>query len=144
METQGKLNYLRIAPRKVRMVADMIRGRKASEAKGLLNFTLKRGARPVLKLLDSVMANAKNNLEIDKPEDLYIVKITVDEGPKLKRWRARARGRAMQIQKKTSHITLVLGSKVQEKDGNKEVKKAVVKTSPKKVSAKTKTKKTKK
>ena len=107
-EIKAELNYLRIAPRKVRLAADMIRGKKAGEAKALLAFSIKKAARPLRKLLESAMANAKNDFNIEKPDELIIVKLTVDEGPKLKRWRARARGRAMQIQKKTSHITLVL------------------------------------
>ncbi len=116
MEITAKLNYLRIAPRKVRLVADMVRGKQAIEAKALLSFSLKRGARAVKKLLDSAIANAKNNFEIENEEDLFIAKIMVDEGPKLKRWRARARGRAMQIQKKTSHITLILDTKEKKKN----------------------------
>lgn len=107
MRVTAKLNYLRIAPRKVRLVADLIRGKKVSEAKSLLDFSLKRGAEPLQKLLASAVANAKNNFQLEE-EMLYISKITVDEGPKLKRWRARARGRAAEIQKKTSHISLVL------------------------------------
>ncbi len=111
MEIKAQINYLRIAPRKVRLVADMIRGKKAVEVQTLLGFSLKRGARALKKLLESALANAKNNFEIEDLENLYIKTITVDEGPKLKRWRARSRGRAMQIQKKTSHITLTLDKK---------------------------------
>lgn len=104
MQVKAKLNYLRIAPRKVRLVADMIRRKKIEEAQAILNFTIKRASQPLLKLLNSAIANAKN---IDS-KNLYISKITVNEGPKLKRWRAGARGRAFPIQKKTSHITLIL------------------------------------
>lgn len=111
MEIKAQLNYLRIAPRKVRLLADMIRGKSAGEAKALLSFSIKRGAGPLKKLLDCAMANAKNNFNIANPEGLLISKLIVDEGPKLKRWRARARGRAMQIQKKTSHITIELKMK---------------------------------
>lgn len=102
----AKLCYLRTAPRKVRLVADLVRGKKVEEAETILKFTIKRGAEPLLKLLKQAMANAKNN-QIE-PSTLYISKIVVDEGPKLKRWRARSKGRAFEIQKKTSHITLVL------------------------------------
>lgn len=108
-EVTAKLNYLRIAPRKVRLVADMLKQKKVAEAKALLRFNLKKGARPIAKLLNSAVANAKNNFNL-KEDDLRVAKITVDEGPKLKRWRPRSRGRAMEIQKKTSHITLVLES----------------------------------
>ncbi|MDP2909466.1 MAG: 50S ribosomal protein L22 [bacterium] len=106
-ESKAKLSYLRIAPRKVRLVADMVRGKKVGEAGNILNFAVKRGAGPVLKLLHSAIANAENNLHLNK-DNLYISKITVDEGPKFKRVMPRARGSASPIQKKTSHITIVL------------------------------------
>jgi len=109
-EITAQLNYLRIAPRKTRLVADLIRGKNVKEAKRLLGFCLKRGAGPIKKLLDSAIANAKNNFNIENVDD-YRVVVKVDEGPKLKRWRSRARGRAMEIQKKTSHTTLVLRKK---------------------------------
>lgn len=107
MKAKAKLNYLRIAPRKVRLVADSIRGKSVEEAKNLLTFSTKKPTKSIQKLLSSAVSNATNNLEMDK-NSLYISKITVDEGPKLKRWRPRARGRADVIQKKTSHVTLVL------------------------------------
>jgi len=106
-EIKAKLKYLRIAPRKVRLVADLIRGRKAEEAAVILKFIAKRAAKPISKLLHSALANAENNFQA-KAEKLYISKITVDEAPKMKRWRARSRGRSMQIQKKSSHITIIL------------------------------------
>jgi len=107
MAVVAKLRYLRIAPRKVRLVADLIRGKRIEEARNILNFTIKKAAPPLLKLLRSATANAKNNFQLDE-SNLYIAKILVDEGPKYKRWRARARGRAEEIQKKTSHVTVVL------------------------------------
>jgi len=106
MPVTARLRYLRIAPRKVRLVADLIRGKSVEEAQTVLSFTTKKAAQTLLKLLNSAIANAKN-LELD-PANLYIAKILVDEGPKYKRWIARARGRADQIQKKTSHVTIVL------------------------------------
>lgn len=106
----AKLNYLKIAPRKVRMVADLIRGKSVEEAGAILNFTIKGAAKPMGKLLASAVANAKHNFQLDAI-NLYISKITVDEGPKQKRWRARARGRAAAIQKKSSHITIILDEK---------------------------------
>ncbi len=129
MLTSAKLRYLRIAPRKVRLVGDSIRGKKTEEAKDILKFTLKKGADPFLKLLNSAVANARINFQAD-PENLYISQILVDEGPKYKRWRPRARGQAYPIQKKTSHITIVLaeiekGKKkeiVLEKETKKEIK----------------------
>ena len=107
MEIKAKLRYLRIAPRKVRLVADQIRGKTTEEAQAILNFSIKKAALPLLKLLKSAVANAKNNLELEE-SNLYISKISVDEGPELKRWRARSRGQAFEIQKKTSHVNLVL------------------------------------
>ncbi len=107
MQVMAKLNYLRMAPRKVRLVADLIRRKKIAEARAILSFTVKNGSKPLQKLLLSAVANAKNNFQLD-PENLYISKITVDEGPKLKRWMPRARGQAYEIQKKTSHITIIL------------------------------------
>jgi len=107
MKVKVKLRYLRIAPRKVRLVADLIRGKKVVEAKNILDFSIQKSAKPLRKLLDSAQANAQHNFQLD-PDTLQISEIKVDEGPKLKRWRARARGRASEIQKKTSHITLVL------------------------------------
>jgi large subunit ribosomal protein L22 len=103
----AKLNYLRIAPRKVRLVTDQIRGKSAEEAQAILNFTVKRATKSLMKLLNQALASAHNNLQLD-PSNLYISKITVDEGPKYKRWMPRARGRVSEIQKKSSHITLVL------------------------------------
>jgi len=107
MNIAAKLKYLRIAPRKVRLVADLIQNKPVSQAKAILNFQVKKAVKPLLKLLNSAIVNAKNNFQLGETQ-LYISKITVDEGPKLKRWRARARGQAAEIQKKTSHINLVL------------------------------------
>ncbi len=117
MKVDAKLNYLRISPRKVRLVADLIRGRKVSEAKGRLQFTTKKATKPVGKLLDSAIANAEHNFDLDE-NNLYISEITVDQGPTLKRWRPRARGATNQIQKKTSHVTIVL----EELEPGKEIK----------------------
>ncbi len=107
MPVTAKLRYLRIAPRKVRLVADLVRGKSIEEAQTILNFLTKKAAEPLSKLLKQGIANAKNNFQIAET-NLYISKILVDEGPKYKRWRARARGRADEIQKKTSHVILVL------------------------------------
>ena len=107
MQVIAKLRNLRIAPRKVRLVVDLIRGKKLVEAQAILNFAIKKAALPLAKLLKQAEANAKNNFQLD-PLNLFISKITVDEGRKLKRWRPRARGQAYEIQRKTSHITLVL------------------------------------
>ena len=107
MKVKAVLRHLRIAPRKIRLVADLIRGKKALEAQTLLRFTTKKSATPILKLLNSALSNAKHNFQLEE-ENLFISQITVDEGPKLKRWQPRARGRVSEIQKKTSHVTLIL------------------------------------
>jgi large subunit ribosomal protein L22 len=109
MPVTAKLKYLRIAPRKVRLVADLIRGKKVSQALNFLEFLPKKAAPPLLKLLKQAIANAKNNFQLDE-SNLYISKILVDEGPKLKRQMPRARGQADEIYKRTSHISLVLDS----------------------------------
>lgn len=126
MSIIAKLKYLRIAPRKVRLVADLIRKKRVQEAQVILNFTTKRAVKDISKLLNSGIANAKHNFHLDE-KNLYISKIIVDEGPKYKRWRARARGQACEIQKKASHITLVLKEyeeTVKKTKGKKAIKKA--------------------
>jgi len=120
MAVTCKLNYLKISPRKVRLVADIIRRKKVEEAQSILSFTAKKGAKPLLKLLNSAAASAKNDFQLDS-SNLYISKITVDEGPKYKRWRARSRGIASPIQKKTSHITIALDEIIKGKKAKKEV-----------------------
>ncbi len=107
MEVTAKLRYLRIAPRKVREVIDLIRGKKVDEAQNLLEFLVRKSAKPVLKLLKGVIASARHDFQLDQ-SNLYISKILVDEGPKLKRWRPASRGRTAPIMKRTSHITIIL------------------------------------
>jgi large subunit ribosomal protein L22 len=109
-EVKAYLRYLRIAPRKVRLVADLIRGKSVLEAERILNFTRKKAALPLLKLLKSAISNAKHNFNLDE-KSLYISKITVDQGPKTKKVFPRARGRADIKEKKTSHVTLILKEK---------------------------------
>lgn len=103
---KAELNYLRIAPRKVKMVADIIKGLSVNEAEAQLIFQKRRPAKPILKLLHSAVANAKNKQL--NPASLGIVDIRVDQGPRLKRYMARARGVGNLIEKKMSHITIVL------------------------------------
>lgn len=110
MQIKVVLKYLRIAPRKVRLVANLIKGLSVIEAENQLKFLAKRPAIPLLKLLKSAVANAGRNFNINK-EDLHILRISVDGGPMLKRWLPRAMGRATPIQKKTSHVILILESK---------------------------------
>jgi len=103
-----KLNYLRIAPRKVRSVADLLRGLSVNEAEAQLMLVRNRAAVPLRKLLRSAVQNLKNNKKLDST-NFYVETIKVDGGPMLKRSLPRARGMATPIQKKMSHVTLVLG-----------------------------------
>ena len=88
-------------------MVDLIRGKNVVQAQSILSFTVNKSARSVLKLLNSAVASAKNDLHLDE-SNLFVSKITVDEGPKLKRWHPMSRGRAYTIMKRTSHIALVL------------------------------------
>lgn len=106
----AKLNYTRIPPRKVRLVANLIQGMSVARAQTQLQFLTKRAADPLAKLLKSAISNAKQNFQLDE-NDLVVKRLTVDGGPVLKRFRARAFGRAARLRKRTSHITVVLGVK---------------------------------
>jgi large subunit ribosomal protein L22 len=103
--------YLRIAPRKARLVADEVRGKSYSEAISILRFTNKRAAKILGDVINSAAANAEHNMDAD-PEELFVQEVRVDEGPSIKRYRARAMGRATMIRKRTSHITVELGAPV--------------------------------
>jgi large subunit ribosomal protein L22 len=107
MEVKAKLSRLRIAPRKVRLVVDVLRGMDVEKAEHQLQFMQKGAALPVLKLLKSAVANAVNNFKLEK-NNLFIKEITVNDGPVLKRWKPRAFGRATEILKRSSHILIVL------------------------------------
>jgi large subunit ribosomal protein L22 len=100
--------HIRISPRKVRMVVDTVRGKSVSQALSILGFTRKKAALPVQKLLKSAVANAAENGGISDVDALVIDRIMVDEGPTLKRYMPRARGRATPIRKRTSHIRIML------------------------------------
>ena len=104
---RAKARYVRVAPRKARLVADQVRGMPVPEARTLLQFSPRDAARDLSRLIDSAAANAEANHDLIA-DDLRIAEIYVDEGPTLKRWRARARGRAARIDKKTSHLSVVL------------------------------------
>ena len=153
MEVKVQLNNLRTAPRKTRLVADLIRGKTLAEARQILSFTTNKSARNFLKLLNSAAASAKNDFKLDE-NNLSVSKVFVDEGPKLKRWHPMSRGRAFPIIKRSSHITLVLSdinsttNKQAEKKVEKAIKKSKTQTSnlksqknPKKRNTKPKTKK---
>jgi large subunit ribosomal protein L22 len=110
MQAKAVARTVRIAPRKVRLVVDLIRGKQIGEAVAILNLTPKSASPVVEKVLKSAMANAEHNYEMDI-NSLVITQAFVDEGPTLKRFRPRAMGRASAINKRTSHITIVLSEK---------------------------------
>ncbi|MEN6620339.1 MAG: 50S ribosomal protein L22 [Smithella sp.] len=110
MEAKAVAKYIRMSPQKVRLVVDLVRGKKLQEAQNILLYTRKYAAGIVAKVLNSAAANAAQNPNIDE-NILYVKKIYVDQGPALKRWRARAQGRAAGIKKRSSHITVVLDEK---------------------------------
>ena len=110
METKATARFIRISPRKVRIVAENIKSAPVDTAIGILTFTPKKAGKILLKLLKSAVANAEQRKGTDV-DALVVKKVWVDEGPTLKRWRARAQGRAFRINKRTSHITLVLDEK---------------------------------
>ena len=107
--------YVRISSRKVKIVIDLIRGKNYKEAEAILMYTPKAASEPVLNLLRSAGANAENNLGLNV-EDLYVAEVFANQGPTLKRFMPRARGRATRIRKRTSHITLILDQKVAAND----------------------------
>lgn len=110
MEARASAKYIRISPQKARLVVDLIRGKKIGEAQNTLMFTRKYAALLVDRVLKSAIANASQNPNIDE-KILYVKEIFVDQGPSLKRWRARAQGRAASIKKRMSHITIILDEK---------------------------------
>lgn len=107
MEVSAQLNNLRISPRKVRLVSKFLKGMDVMIAKGQLNHLAKRSARPISKLLDSAVANAQNNFGLVK-DNLFIKEMIVNEGRKLKRFKPKGFGMASPIEKKTSHIKIIL------------------------------------
>jgi large subunit ribosomal protein L22 len=123
---QVKLSHLHVSPRKARLVADLVRGKGAEEAQTILNFTIKKSADPILKLLNSALANAKTTKNIEA-KDLYISKVLVNEGPISKRLFPRAKGRGDILKKRTSHVVMVLDAKKEEvKEEKKKKEKKVI------------------
>ncbi|MEI7424549.1 MAG: 50S ribosomal protein L22 [Candidatus Staskawiczbacteria bacterium] len=138
MEIKVKLSNLRTSPRKVRQVIDLVRGKNVVQAQSVLLFTVNKSARSVSKLLSSAVASAKNDFHIADELNLYISKITVDEGPKMKRWHPMSRGRAYPIIKRSAHIELTIAEIKPTNAVNKEIKKEVkVKKTVEKVAKKT-------
>jgi large subunit ribosomal protein L22 len=116
MEAKATARYVRISPRKVRRVVDLVRGRHVMEARRILQFSPLGASQTVAKVLNSAVANAEQSPGII-PENLVVKAAWVDEGPTLKRFRPRAYGRATQIRKRTAHITLVVRSIGEEPGG---------------------------
>jgi len=106
---RAQARFVRVTPQKARRVIDLIRGMSATEAQALLRFAPQAASEPIGKVLDSAIANASNNYNLD-PRTLVVSQAFVDEGPTMKRFRPRAQGRASQILKRTSHITVVVES----------------------------------
>ncbi|MBP9760636.1 MAG: 50S ribosomal protein L22 [Candidatus Magasanikbacteria bacterium] len=113
METQAQLKQLRMSPRKVRLLVDMVRGMKAVDAVVQLTYSKKSAAKPVKKLIESAMANAEHNHKIEK-STLVVKRAFVNEGDALKRWMPRAMGRATPLRKRASHITVILEGDTEE------------------------------
>ncbi len=115
MEAVCNSRNLRHSPRKMRLVIDLIRGKPVGEAYAILQFSKKRAAEPIDKALRSAVANARDKADRDGEwvdvDDLYVKSAYVNEGPRLKRWRAAAMGRAVPIRKPTSHVTIVVDRK---------------------------------
>ncbi len=109
-DVKATARYVRVAPNKARQVVAHIRGQRIDQARRVLQLSPKDVAEQILKTLNSAVANAENNPELD-PDDLVVTAVTVDEGPQLKRYQARAMGRAYRIRKRTSHITVEVESR---------------------------------
>jgi len=110
MEVTAKLRFARISPQKCRLVADQVRGKPVEQALQILSFSPKKAAGIVKKVLESAIANAEHNEGADIDE-LKVSRIFVDEGPTMRRWKPRAKGRVNHILKRTSHVTVMVGNK---------------------------------
>lgn len=115
MEIKAKVKHVKISPRKMRLVATLVRGAKVGEALNQLSFSSKNAAKPVEKLVKSAIANAENSYDLEK-DNLFIKEIIVNEGQTLHRWAPKARGRATPIRKRTSHVDIVLAELVDSGD----------------------------
>lgn len=111
MNVTAHLRHLHMSPRKVRLVADLVRGLDVADADAQLMHLPKAAATPIRKLIHSAVANAEHNAQLS-PENLFVAQIAVNQGPTAKRFRARAFGRAAVIRKRTSHVSVVLGERV--------------------------------
>jgi len=107
VEAKAIAKYVRVSPRKMRFVCDMVRGRSVDEALSILKFTPNKGAKILEKVVKSAAANAENNFDMNK-DNLFVSEVYSNQGPTLKRWRPRSKGRAFKILKRTSHIGVVV------------------------------------
>jgi large subunit ribosomal protein L22 len=107
MEKKASARFIRVSPQRIRLIMDEVRGKKAEEALNMLSLAPQKGARVLKKLIQSAVANAEQDSNVDL-DVLYIKRIYADQGPTLKRWRPRAQGRATRIRKRTSHLTVIL------------------------------------
>jgi large subunit ribosomal protein L22 len=112
-ETKAIGKYIRVSSSKAQQVMNLIRGKHVNEADNILAFSEKGAAKPIGRVLRSAIANAEKNQNLSR-DDLMVVEVYADQGPTLKRFRPRAMGRASRIRKRTSHITIVLGQRMQE------------------------------
>lgn len=109
-ETRATAKHVRVTPNKVRQLTNLVKGEHVEEAKRILQFSDKSAAEPLLKVLNSAIANAEHNDGLD-PDELWVINAYADDGPTLKRWQPRALGRAYRIRKRTSHITVIVGTR---------------------------------
>lgn len=110
MKAMAVAKYIRISPRKMKPICDIVRGKSAKEAMGILQFTPRKGARVLSKVLKSAVANAENNYEMDA-DNLYIAEVYANQGPTMKRWKAGSMGRANPRLHRTSHVGVVVAEK---------------------------------
>jgi len=115
MQVKAKLNNLRISPRKVRLIAELVRGLDVNEAVNQIEVSYKRASLPMKKLILSAVSNGENNLGIDR-DNMYVFSVLVDAGPSLKRWMPKAYGRASQILKRTTQVEITLAERIEGKD----------------------------
>jgi large subunit ribosomal protein L22 len=131
MEARAQARFVRVTPMKARRVVDLIRGLDAEQAQAVLTFAPQAASEPVGKVLNSAIANATNNHDMDA-RSLYVAEAYVDEGPTMKRFRPRAQGRAYRIRKRTSHITVVVAPRPVQAPRAAAAKKAATATATKK------------
>lgn len=110
MNARAEAKHVRISPRKMKPIADLVRGKNVKDARAILKFTPRKGAQIFLKVLNSAVANAENNFHLDV-ETLYVSEIYANQGPTMKRWRAGARGRANPILRRSSHVGVVVAER---------------------------------